>query len=267
MSDSYTPPEQRTPGSTVPKRWWPHGWNLGALQAWWMRKRGSQAVAGAGSIGPAQGVGIGLWLVIAFGILLCLPIVGVILGYIARPPAGTASIVPGGSSSEASSDSAARIPKPAPGKPMAPVSEAPPPSVVHSPSDSAIAPVSPPQVAVPLSPITSPGPAVPQPSTAVPQPAAPAPAGGAFAAVTYPARHDRHFGGECNGQLTLNSAALVFNCPADPGSGFQVPVNQIDGVDENGVRLFTGKKYHFTINGMNKGAERALFADWLSRVR
>jgi len=85
--------------------------------------------------------------------------------------------------------------------------------------------------------------------------------------VTYPARHDKHFGAGCSGQLTLNSTALVFNCPGDPGSGFQLPINQIDAVDDNGIRLLSGKKYHFTIPGMNKSAEKALFTDWLNRVR
>ena len=85
--------------------------------------------------------------------------------------------------------------------------------------------------------------------------------------MTYPARHDKHFGGECSGQLTLNSTALVFHCPGDPGSSIQVAINQIAAVDDNGIRLTSGKKYHFTISGMNKSAEKALFSDWLSRIR
>jgi hypothetical protein len=85
--------------------------------------------------------------------------------------------------------------------------------------------------------------------------------------VTYPARHDKHFGSSCAGQLTLNTTGLVFSCPGDPESTIQVAANQIDSVDDNGIRLSSGKKYHFTISGMDKNAERALFADWLNRIR
>jgi len=85
--------------------------------------------------------------------------------------------------------------------------------------------------------------------------------------MTYPARHDKHFGETCAGQLTLNSSELVFNCPGNPNDAIQVAINQIAGVDDNGIRLTSGKKYHFTISGMDKNGERALFADWLSRIR
>jgi hypothetical protein len=97
----------------------------------------------------------------------------------------------------------------------------------------------------------------------------PAPSGAqpAFAAVSYPARHDKRFGDPCAGQLTLNGVGLYFNCPGNPDEGVNVAINQIDAVDDNGIRLLSGKKYHFTITGMSKGDERQLFSDWLSRVR
>lgn len=81
------------------------------------------------------------------------------------------------------------------------------------------------------------------------------------------ARHDKHFGGSCSGQLTLNTAGLVFDCPNDPGESFQVALNEIGAVDDNGIRLLSGKKYHFSISGMSKSAEQALFASWLRQVR
>jgi hypothetical protein len=88
-----------------------------------------------------------------------------------------------------------------------------------------------------------------------------------YTPTTYPARHDKHFGDSCSGQLTLNSNELVFQCPEDPGAGIQVAINQIDSVDENGIRLSSGKKYHFSIPGMSKNSEQALFTGWLNRVR
>ena len=88
-----------------------------------------------------------------------------------------------------------------------------------------------------------------------------------YSPTTYPARHDKHFGDSCSGQLTLNSNELVFQCPEDPGAAIQVAVNQIDAVDENGIRLTSGKKYHFSIPGMSKNNEQELFTGWLNRVR
>jgi hypothetical protein len=110
-------------------------------------------------------------------------------------------------------------------------------------------------------------------STPAPPPPATPPASGPlagkapFPAVTYPARHDKHFGDECSGQLTLNSSGLYFSCPGNSGEAVQADVNQIEDVDDNGIRLLSGKKYHFTIPGMSKDGERALFADWLIHVR
>jgi hypothetical protein len=88
-----------------------------------------------------------------------------------------------------------------------------------------------------------------------------------FNAITYPARHDKHFGEGCSGQLTLNSTGLTFSCPDDPDGTVQVAINDIGSVDENGIRLTSGKKYHFTIPGMTKSGEQQLFTGWLSRVR
>lgn len=85
--------------------------------------------------------------------------------------------------------------------------------------------------------------------------------------MVYHARHDKHFGEGCSGQLTLNAIGLVFNCPDDPSGSIQVALNEIGSIDENGIRLNSGKKYHFSISGMTKDSEEALFANWLHRVR
>ncbi len=143
--------------------------------------------------------------------------------------------------------------------------EAPPPSIVR-PTPSPLAPVPPPSIATPQHAI-APAPPPPVASIVPPSPAAPPSAKPAFPAVTYPARHDKHFGDSCAGQLTLNSGGLAFSCPGNPDSAIQVATNEIEAVDDNGVRLFSGKKYHFTIPGMNKNSEKGLFTDWLNRVR
>jgi hypothetical protein len=88
-----------------------------------------------------------------------------------------------------------------------------------------------------------------------------------YGPVSYPARHDKHFGESCSGQLTLNSSGLMFNCPENPEGSVQVAINQIGSVDENGIRLISGKKYHFSIPGMTKSGEQQLFANWFNRVR
>jgi hypothetical protein len=88
-----------------------------------------------------------------------------------------------------------------------------------------------------------------------------------FSPLVYQARHDKHFGGGCAGQLTLSAAGLTFQCPDDPGANLQVALNEIGAVDENGVQLTSGKKYHFSISGMNKSAEQLLFTNWLHQVR
>lgn len=87
-----------------------------------------------------------------------------------------------------------------------------------------------------------------------------------FTPVVYSAHHDKHFGG-CSGQLTLNSAGLNFRCPENPGDSIQVALNEIGAVDENGIQTLSGKKYHFTINGLSKPAAQQIFSSWLHQVR
>ena len=87
-----------------------------------------------------------------------------------------------------------------------------------------------------------------------------------FNPIVYSARHDKHFGG-CSGQLTLNSGGLNFRCAENPGDSVQVGLNEIGAIDENGIQTLSGKKYHFTINGMSKPAAQQLFSNWLHQVR
>jgi hypothetical protein len=110
-------------------------------------------------------------------------------------------------------------------------------------------------------------PAPPAAFKSAPPPVPAVAAGTPYPQVVYPARHDKHFGESCSGRLTLNSSGLSFDCPDDPGGGVQVAINQIGSVDENGIKLTSGKKYHFSIPGMTKISEQELFADWFNRVR
>jgi hypothetical protein len=84
--------------------------------------------------------------------------------------------------------------------------------------------------------------------------------------LSYNAHHDKAFGGGCSGQLVLSSTGLQFNCLSDAHASMQISISEISAVDENGVRLTSGKKLHFTISGMNKPSEQALFTDWFNRL-
>ena len=86
-----------------------------------------------------------------------------------------------------------------------------------------------------------------------------------YAPLFYNARHDKAFGG-CSGQLILSSTGLQFNCPGNSEASLQIAISEISGIDENGVRLASGKKLHFSISGMTKPNEQALFTDWFSRL-
>lgn len=119
-------------------------------------------------------------------------------------------------------------------------------------------------------PLSAPSPATtlivpaPIPGT-VPLPPTPS-ARPAYAPLSYNARHDKAFGGGCSGNLVLSSSGIQFTCPADSSSSMQISISEIKGVDENGVRLASGKKLHFSITGMTKPNEQAIFTDWFSRI-
>jgi hypothetical protein len=209
------------------------------------------------------------WPVKVLLLLLILPIAGVTIGYITRFKSGTgatAGSVTGGSLGNLTHGTTA---KPAPGKPLVPETQPPPPSPTPQVKAPA-APQHPPAPApLPQSPATASAgaPAPPAPFKSALPPAPTVTTGTSYPPVVYPARHDKHFGESCSGRLMLNSSGLQFDCPDDPSGGVQVAINQIGSVDENGIRLTSGKKYHFSIPGMSKISEQELFADWFNRVR
>jgi hypothetical protein len=218
---------------------------------------------------PAAPTGFKNWPVKVVLLLLILPIAGVTIGYLTRFKSGTGATsgsVAGNSLGNLTHGTTA---KPAPGKPLVPETQPPPPTPTPQVKAPAAPQRPPAPSAVPQSPVTSSlgAPAPPAPFKSALPPAPTVTTGTAYPPVVYPARHDKHFGESCSGRLMLNSSGLQFDCPDDPSGGVQVAINQIGSVDENGIRLTSGKKYHFSIPGMSKISEQELFADWFNRVR
>jgi len=202
---------------------------------------------------------------ILFALLILFPLGGIVLGYMARPRSGSTEQADAGLIAN-TPDNSDKI-KPAPGKPFLAKTETPPPVVMHQPPAAALDQQSPPAFSVPARPV-SPAPVLPNSAPSVANPPAPGVAGNQpYTPVVYSARHDKVFGEGCAGQLTLDTTGLAFRCPDDPGSSVQVALGDIEAIDGNGVRLTSGKKYHFSIAGMGKSNAQQLFANWLSRVR
>lgn len=203
-------------------------------------------------------------------LLLLLPIAGVTIGYITRLKSGTGATVGSVVGNSIGTLTHGTTAKPAPGKPLVPVTEPPPPPSPSRPVQAPAVPQHSPAPAAalqnpPTAPLGAPAPPVPFKNALPPAPAVTT--GNPYPPAVYPARHEKHFGDGCSGRLTLNSSGLQFDCPDDPGGAVQVAINQIGSVDENGIRLTSGKKYHFSIPGMTKISEQELFADWFNRVR
>ncbi len=201
--------------------------------------------------------------------LVLVPLGALLLGYITRPAPGKASQAAGLSPNSSDNSTGDKIAKPPAGKPLLSSSQAPVP-VLSSQGPAPALPNQPPAglTGVPARPLAPP-PGVPNPA---PNPALPPPAAGTaarppYTPMVYSARHEKHFGDSCAGQLTLDSSGLTFRCGDDPRGSVQVALADIQSVDSNGIRLISGKKYHFSIAGMGKDSEQALFSDWLSRVR
>lgn len=222
-------------------------------------------------------------LILALVVLLSLPISYGVIEYLNAPGALRRATKGDSAGKSLLGLTRAAKPKPDPGKPVIPPSQQP-----RFTNPAAWTPAAPPQsswVAVTPPQVLVPPPTPGQPQTGQPQasnvpPPSPSAARTApppsqpvtsakpgFIPDTYPARHDKLFGDSCVGQLTLNAAGLSFNCPGNPSASVQVPLNQIGAVDQNGILLNSGKKYHFSIRGMSKDAEQQLFSNWLRHIR
>jgi hypothetical protein len=202
-------------------------------------------------------------------VIACFAIFGVIVAigiirYLDLPvPAKSKSAIAAGKSLLGLTPSAK--PKPAPGKPIVAATEIHPPKALLNPPPQQQQPSA---ALVPQTPAVNPmasATASPMPQILPSQPLASATL--THTALVYQARHDKHFGGSCSGQLTLSAAGLNFHCDDDPSESVQVALNQIGTVDDNGIATLSGKKYHFSIPGMSKNSEQTLFVNWLHQVR
>ncbi len=249
-------------------------WRRKTLSLWhtiWTPKKrnGTDVAAGLYRGSPSAPSPRKNWTIKVVLLLLALPIAGMTIGYFTRLKAGTGATAGSVVRSSMGALTHGTTAKPAPGKPFVPETQPPPPSPAPR-IPAATAPQHPPSAgAAPQNPVTAPlsAPAPPPAVKNAPPPAPTVTTGTAYSPVVYPARHDKHFGESCSGRLMLNSRGLQFDCPDDPSGGVQVAINQIGSVDENGIRLTSGKKYHFSIPGMSKISEQELFADWFNRVR
>lgn len=251
-------------------KWWRRGLKLGGLLAFLSPKKPGQRDVAASSAPRQTRSWARSWIATLSLLLVCIPIAAVLLGYLRRPAAGRQETSSGPLFGDSSIANGAK-PKPAAGKPFPPPTEEPPAPPVPEPAVPAVGPApGPPRgntqtTPTPRNPST-PSIRIPAPAPILPAqppvvPLSPTPS---VVPETFPARHDKHFGEECSGQLTLNASGLVFTCPDET---LRITLNEIASADDNGIRLSSGKKYHFTIPGMSKDAQKALFRNWFNRLR
>jgi hypothetical protein len=66
----------------------------------------------------------------------------------------------------------------------------------------------------------------------------------------------------CDGKLLFTEHVFQLECPS---GSFAVERSDIEGLDNNGVKLATGEKYHFDIDGYSKAEVQGFFIAWLER--
>jgi hypothetical protein len=70
----------------------------------------------------------------------------------------------------------------------------------------------------------------------------------------------------CKGNLFLGADQLVFTCTEDSSRSFTVGLRDIQGQDSDGIKLYSGEKYHFKLLSA-KEETPALFTEWVHRAR
>jgi hypothetical protein len=66
----------------------------------------------------------------------------------------------------------------------------------------------------------------------------------------------------CDGELIFTDKDFSFTCPSD---SFTVERSMVAKLDNNGVLLVSGEKYHFDVAGYDKTGVQILFSEWLER--
>jgi hypothetical protein len=70
------------------------------------------------------------------------------------------------------------------------------------------------------------------------------------------------------GELRLQGPSLSFTCPAPhEDKGVTLTVDQVKGVDKNGIELVSKKKYHFHLEDMSEDQVVRLFSNWIQAAR
>jgi len=69
-----------------------------------------------------------------------------------------------------------------------------------------------------------------------------------------------------NGVLSLEMSAAIFTCSGDPKKSFSATTDDLKAVDDDGIALKSGEKYHFKIDGQNKQTVHDIFVDWTTQT-
>ena len=69
-----------------------------------------------------------------------------------------------------------------------------------------------------------------------------------------------------SGSLWLQPTGLAYECTNDGSKSVAVSLEQLKGLDDDGIEALPHEKYHFRIDGQSKDDTRALFADWKLRT-
>jgi len=79
----------------------------------------------------------------------------------------------------------------------------------------------------------------------------------------FAASRDGMSNGCSKGSLVFAAASMTFTCASDPAKNVTVRVNDVAGIDKNGIVTRSNQKFHFRISGMPKEQVAPAFSEWL----
>jgi hypothetical protein len=86
--------------------------------------------------------------------------------------------------------------------------------------------------------------------------------------VSVRADRDGAMNGCREGTLLLRGPSLTFTCPAPhEDHSVTLTVDQVRGVDKNGIELVSKKKYHFHVEDMSEDQVVRLFGNWIREAK